>query len=90
MLSSDHKKVLGLDIGANSIGFALLKLDEQKDETLFEELTSNSIVFSNPDKAKKLSIFGLKPPMLMRLNRLIFTKTQGLKIVSSNRIKKSF
>jgi len=52
MLSGNHRKVLGLDIGANSIGFALLKLDEQKGETLFEELASNSIVFSSPNGAE--------------------------------------
>jgi CRISPR/Cas system Type II protein with McrA/HNH and RuvC-like nuclease domain len=64
MLGSDHQKVLGLDIGANSIGFALLKLDEQKDETLFEELTSNSIVFSNPDKAEVVKFHHVVPFLL--------------------------
>ena len=46
------KKVLGLDIGSNSIGFSLLKLDEQNGQIVFEELISNSIVFSEPNTAE--------------------------------------
>lgn len=39
-------KVLGLDLGTNSIGFALLELEEKNDTTIFKELASNSIIFS--------------------------------------------
>jgi CRISPR/Cas system Type II protein with McrA/HNH and RuvC-like nuclease domain len=46
------KKVLGLDIGSNSIGFSLLELDENNDEIVFKELTSNSIIFSEPNSAE--------------------------------------
>lgn len=47
-----YKKVLGLDIGSNSIGFSLLELYEQNNEIKFHELVSNSIVFSEPDSAE--------------------------------------
>jgi len=41
------KKVLGLDLGTNSIGFALLEVEEDKDGAIsFNELASNSIIFS--------------------------------------------
>ncbi|WP_198304428.1 type II CRISPR RNA-guided endonuclease Cas9 [Arcobacter vandammei] len=40
------QKVLGLDLGTNSIGFALLELEEKNDTTIFKELVSNSIIFS--------------------------------------------
>ncbi len=40
------QKVLGLDLGTNSIGFALLELEEKNDTTIFKELASNSIIFS--------------------------------------------
>lgn len=46
------KKVLGLDIGSNSIGYALLELSEDNNQILFKDLASNSIVFSEPTKAK--------------------------------------
>ena len=46
------RKVLGLDIGSNSIGFSLLELNEKNDEIVFKELTSNSIVFSEPNSAE--------------------------------------
>jgi CRISPR-associated endonuclease Csn1 len=45
------KKVLGLDIGSNSIGFSFLKLEDGKD-IIFKEIISNSIVFSEPTSAK--------------------------------------
>jgi len=45
------KKVLGLDIGSNSIGFSLLELSENNNEIIFNELTSNSIIFSEPSDA---------------------------------------
>ncbi|MBL0703651.1 MAG: type II CRISPR RNA-guided endonuclease Cas9 [Sulfurospirillum sp.] len=47
------KNVLGLDIGSNSIGFSLLKLSEENNEMTFENLTSNSIVFTEPFSAKE-------------------------------------
>jgi CRISPR/Cas system Type II protein with McrA/HNH and RuvC-like nuclease domain len=46
------KKVLGLDIGSNSIGFSLLELQEKNNEIVFNELTSNSIIFSEPNSAE--------------------------------------
>lgn len=46
------KKVLGLDIGSNSIGFSLLELDEKNNEIVFKELTSNSIIFTEPNSAE--------------------------------------
>jgi len=49
--NKDFKKVLGLDIGSNSIGFSLLELLEKNNEIIFNELTSNSIVFSEPNNA---------------------------------------
>jgi len=48
-----NKKVLGLDIGSNSIGYSLLELNEQNDEIVFNELISNSIVFSEPNTAEE-------------------------------------
>jgi len=46
------KKVLGLDVGSNSIGFSLLELNEQNNEIIFNELVSNSIIFSEPGSAE--------------------------------------
>ncbi len=46
------KKVLGLDIGSNSIGFSLLELSEDNNEIIFNELVSNSIIFSEPESAE--------------------------------------
>lgn len=43
-----NKKVLGLDIGSNSIGYSLLELDEKDNQIIFNELVSNSIIFSEP------------------------------------------
>ncbi|MCK9161971.1 MAG: type II CRISPR RNA-guided endonuclease Cas9 [Arcobacter butzleri] len=40
------KKILGLDLGTNSIGFALNQVEEKDGAIVFEELTSNSIIFS--------------------------------------------
>ena len=40
------EKVLGLDLGTNSIGFSLLELEEKDGVTIFNELASNSIIFS--------------------------------------------
>ncbi len=51
MDNSNNKKVLGLDIGSNSIGFSLLELSEKNNEITFNELTSNSIIFSEPTDA---------------------------------------
>ena len=48
---STLKKVLGLDIGSNSIGFSFLELNEKEDEVTFNELVSNSIIFSEPSDA---------------------------------------
>ena len=45
------KNVLGLDIGSNSIGFSLLELEENNG-MIFNELASNSIVFSEPTSAE--------------------------------------
>ncbi|MDY3204180.1 MAG: type II CRISPR RNA-guided endonuclease Cas9 [Arcobacter sp.] len=42
------KKVLGLDIGSNSIGYSLLELEEKDNQIIFNELVSNSIIFSEP------------------------------------------
>ena len=53
MATINNKKVLGLDIGSNSIGFSLLILEEQNGQIIFEELTSNSIVFSEPNTAEE-------------------------------------
>ena len=53
MVSVNSKKVLGLDIGSNSIGYSFLKLDEQNSQIVFEELASNSIVFSEPYTAEE-------------------------------------
>ena len=46
------KKVLGLDIGTNSIGFWLNKIFIENEQTIFEELASNSIIFSEYIKAE--------------------------------------
>jgi len=47
------KKILGLDIGSNSIGFSLLELSEKADDSIkFNEIVSNSIVFSEPNSAE--------------------------------------
>lgn len=46
------KKVLGLDIGTNSIGFSLNKIYIENEQTIFEELASNSIIFSEYIKAE--------------------------------------
>jgi len=43
---------LGLDIGSNSIGFALLNINESKNQIVFDELERNSIVFSEPSNAE--------------------------------------
>jgi len=48
-----NKKVLGLDIGSNSIGYALLELEEKNNQIVFNELVSNSIVFSEPNTAEE-------------------------------------
>jgi CRISPR-associated endonuclease Csn1 len=40
------EKVLGLDLRTNSIGFSLLELEEKDGVTIFNELASNSIIFS--------------------------------------------
>ncbi len=47
-----NKKVLGLDIGSNSIGFSFLRLSEKNGQITFEDLASNSIVFSEPNTAE--------------------------------------
>ncbi|RXJ66197.1 type II CRISPR RNA-guided endonuclease Cas9 [Halarcobacter ebronensis] len=46
------KKVLGLDIGTNSIGFSLNEIEIKNEQTIFNELTSNSIIFSEYIKAE--------------------------------------
>lgn len=46
------KKVLGLDIGTNSIGFCLNKIYIENEQTIFQELASNSIIFSEYIKAE--------------------------------------
>ena len=46
------QKILGLDIGSNSIGFSLLELNDKNDQIVFKELISNSIVFSEPNTAE--------------------------------------
>ncbi|QKF72642.1 CRISPR/Cas system-associated RNA-guided endonuclease Cas9, type II-C [Aliarcobacter faecis] len=40
------ERILGLDLGTNSIGFALNKVEEKDSITIFNELASNSIIFS--------------------------------------------
>jgi len=40
------KRVLGLDLGTNSIGFALLEVEDEDGVIKFNELVSNSITFS--------------------------------------------
>ena len=49
---SEYKRVLGLDIGSNSIGFCLLDLKENNKETIYNEIQSNSIIFKDPILAK--------------------------------------
>lgn len=44
----ENKKILGLDIGSNSIGYSLLELEEKDNQIIFNELASNSIIFSEP------------------------------------------
>ena len=39
------EKVLGLDLGTNSIGFALNEIEEKDGIVIFNELSSNSIIF---------------------------------------------
>lgn len=51
-MSKIAKKVLGLDIGTNSIGFCLNKIYIENEQTIFEELASNSIIFSEYIKAE--------------------------------------
>ena len=46
------KKILGLDIGTNSIGYALNKVLLENEQTVFEELAANSIIFSEYIKAE--------------------------------------
>jgi len=46
------KIVLGLDLGTNSIGFSLNEIFVEKEQTIFNELTSNSIIFSEYIKAE--------------------------------------
>ncbi len=48
-----NKKVLGLDIGSNSIGYALIELEEKNNQIIFNELISNSIIFSEPNTAEE-------------------------------------
>jgi CRISPR-associated endonuclease Csn1 len=50
-------KVLGLDIGTNSIGFALNEISIETEQTIFEELASNSIIFSEYTPADKRRAF---------------------------------
>lgn len=44
--------VLGLDLGTNSIGFSLNEIFVEKEQVIFNELTSNSIIFSEYIKAE--------------------------------------
>jgi len=53
MNTANNKIVLGLDIGSNSIGYALLRLNEKNSQITFEELISNSIIFSEPNTAEE-------------------------------------
>ena len=46
------KKVLGLRITINSIGFYLNKIFIENEQTIFEEIASNSIIFSEYIKAE--------------------------------------
>lgn len=46
------KKVLGLDIGTNSIGFCLNEIKIENEQSIFNELVSNSIIFSEYIKAE--------------------------------------
>ncbi|MFY9075494.1 type II CRISPR RNA-guided endonuclease Cas9 [Malaciobacter mytili] len=45
-------RVLGLDIGTNSIGFCLIEKNTKDNQTFFEEIVSNSIIFSEYIKAE--------------------------------------
>ncbi|WP_419771025.1 MAG: type II CRISPR RNA-guided endonuclease Cas9 [Candidatus Marinarcus sp.] len=47
------KKVLGLDLGTNSIGFSLNEMVIENGQTIFNELVSNSIIFSEYIKAEE-------------------------------------
>lgn len=47
------KKVLGLDIGTNSIGFSLNEIYIENEQTIFNEIVSNSIIFSEYTPADK-------------------------------------
>ena len=51
------KKVLGLDIGTNSIGFSLNEIEIVNEQIVFKELTSNSIIFSEYIKAEDRRAF---------------------------------
>ena len=51
------KKVLGLDIGTNSLGFSLNEISIKNEQTIFKELTSNSIIFSEYIKAEDRRFF---------------------------------
>lgn len=46
------KRVLGLDLGVTSIGFSLLEIEEKDGTTIFNELASNSVIFSEYMKAE--------------------------------------
>ncbi|PLY07314.1 MAG: type II CRISPR RNA-guided endonuclease Cas9 [Arcobacter sp.] len=46
------RKILGLDIGTNSIGFSLNEINIKNEQTTFNELISNSIIFSEYIKAE--------------------------------------
>lgn len=45
-------RVLGLDLGLNSIGFSLNDIEEKDGKIFFEEIVSNSIIFSEYIKAE--------------------------------------
>ncbi len=45
-------KVLGLDIGTNSIGYSLNEIKIENEQTVFKELSSNSVIFSEYIKAE--------------------------------------
>ncbi len=47
-----HQKVLGLDIGSNSIGYKLLEIDEKKNPVVFKVLAGNSIIFPSFESAE--------------------------------------
>jgi len=52
-----NQKVLGLDIGTNSIGFSLNEISIKNGQTIFKELTSNSVIFSEYIKAEDRRAF---------------------------------